>query len=84
MRCKNCGGQLRYQDGFYLCENCNSRYDLTSVYEDIDVFIAYIENDEQGRRTRDSIIAQDLFHKLENAKISAFYQRVSALSLIHI
>lgn len=78
MRCKNCGGQLRYQEGFYLCKNCNSRYDLTSVYEDIDVFVAYIENDEQGRRTRDSIIAQDLFHKLENAKISAFNQRISA------
>lgn len=81
MQCKNCGGKLHYQNGFFLCENCNNRYDLTSTDEYIDVFIAYIENDKQNRRTRDSIIAQDLFHKFENAKISAFYQRVSAENL---
>lgn len=81
MKCKICSGQLYYKDGFYWCENCKSQHDLSSVYELIEVFIAYIENDEQGRRTRDSIIAQDLFHKLTNAKISAFYQRVSAENL---
>lgn len=81
MKCKICGGHLYYKDGFYWCENCKSKHNLSSVYELIEVFIAYIENDEQGRRTRDSIIAQDLFHKLTNAGISAFYQRASAENL---
>lgn len=81
MRCKICNGQLYCKDGFYWCENCNRQYNLSSVYENIEVFIAYIENDEPGRRTRDSIIAQDLFHKLTNAGISVFYQRISAEDL---
>lgn len=81
MRCKICGGELRYQNGLFICINCDSKFDLTDVYENIDVFIAYIENDDQGRRTRDSIIAQELFNKMEGAKITAFYQRISAENL---
>lgn len=81
MRCKICGGELRYQNGLFICTNCDSKFDLTDVYENIDVFIAYIENDDQGRRTRDSIIAQELFNKMEGAKITAFYQRISAENL---
>lgn len=49
-----------------------------SVYENIEVYICYEETDASGRRTKDSIIAQEVYQKLENAKITAFYERISA------
>ncbi len=78
MRCKNCGAQLTAKDGLYYCESCGSKFELSLGYESTDVFIAYIENDEQGRRTKDSTIGQEIYNKLETAKIKTFYQRISA------
>ena len=60
MKCSNCGGELHYSNGNYICENCGSSFSIDSYYENIDTFICYTENDENGRRVKDSIIAQDL------------------------
>lgn len=81
MSCPICGGRLKYSDGLFICESCGSKQTLTNYYENIEVFICYVENDEQGRRTRDSVIAQDLYTKLEAAGISTFYQRISTADL---
>lgn len=81
MTCTNCGGSLAYKNGIYVCENCGSKQQLSALYENIDVFICCVENDNAGRRTRDSVIAQELYYKLEAAKISTFYQRISASAL---
>ena len=78
MKCKNCGGELLFQNGIYLCKSCGSTSTLDSVYENVDVYICYEENDVTGRRTRDSIIAQEVYRKLEDNKVSAFYERISA------
>lgn len=81
MNCAVCGGKLKYTDGIYVCENCGKRQTVSEVFENTEVCICYIESDEQGRRTRDSIIAQDLYLKLEAANINTFYQRISASDL---
>lgn len=81
MKCKKCGGNLKISDGVYLCEACGAKYSITDYYEDIDAYICYVESDHAGRRTKDSIIAQDLYQKLEANKIKSFYSRVSASDL---
>lgn len=81
MNCKNCGGNLTFHNGIYICENCALQQTVSVLFENTEVFLCYLESDEQGRRCRDSVIAQDLYNKLENAKIRTFYQRISAAAL---
>lgn len=81
MNCAVCGGKLRYIDGKYVCENCEKSQTVSEVFENTEVCICYVESDAQGRRTYDSIIAQDLYLKLEAANIKAFYQRISTSDL---
>ncbi|MCC8016332.1 MAG: TFIIB-type zinc ribbon-containing protein [Clostridiales bacterium] len=81
MQCKKCGGNLIIGDGVYVCESCGTKYSVANYYEDIDTYICYIESDHAGRRTKDSIIAQDLYQKLEATKIKSFYSRISVSDL---
>lgn len=81
MQCKKCGGNLIISDGVYVCESCGTKFSVADYYEDIDTYICYIESDHAGRRTKDSIIAQDLYQKLEANKIKSFYSRISASDL---
>ena len=78
MKCKNCGDELLSQNGIYLCNSCGATFALDSIYENVDVCICYEENDAAGRRTRDSIIAQEVYRKLEGGKVATFYERISA------
>ncbi|MBP3626516.1 MAG: TIR domain-containing protein [Clostridia bacterium] len=82
MKCKNCGGELYFENGVAICKVCNTNYKIDHVFEDIDVNICYIESDSNGRRTKDSIIAQELYQKLEAKKIHAFYERISAATVV--
>ena len=77
MICKNCGGKLHIKDGIYVCENCGSQFALTDIFENIEVSICYVEYDNAGRRTKDSIIAQDIYQRLESNDIKTFYNRIS-------
>lgn len=81
MKCKNCGGNIRFEHGLGICESCGSEYKLESAFENVDVYICYVENDLQDRRTRDSMIAQDVYQRLEGANINTFYERFSAANL---
>lgn len=81
MRCKICGGTLKLINGAYECENCHNRYEKISLYENIEVAICYVESDDFGRRTKDSIIAQEIYSRLEALNINAFYQRTSVENL---
>ena len=78
MKCKNCGGELIYENGIWRCQSCGQQFSGTEYCEDIDVFIEYVENDANGRRTKDSVIAQELYYLLENHKVKSFYKRISA------
>lgn len=78
MNCKKCGGQLSLSNDIYICENCGEKYSVADFYEDIDTYLCYVEYDDAGRRTKDSIIAQDIYQKLESHNIKTFYSRISA------
>lgn len=82
MKCKKCGGELVISNGIYICDSCGSQYSVSDYYEDIEACICYVENDDAGRRTKDSVIAQDIYQKLESNKIKSFYARVSADGLL--
>lgn len=77
MQCRNCGGSLAFHNGIYVCENCGLQQSLSVLYENIEVFVYYIENDAYGRRSKDSVIAQNIYNKLEDTGIRSFYKRIS-------
>lgn len=78
MRCRNCGGELKYIEGVWTCNSCGKQYSTQDFLEDVEVYICYLENDESGRRTKDSAIAQEIYNLLEEKKIKTFYKRISA------
>lgn len=42
-----------------------------------DIFISYKETDRNGARTNDSIVAQDLYHKLTDIGYKVFFSRIT-------
>lgn len=42
-----------------------------------DVFICYKETDANGRRTQDSVLANDLYHQLTNEGFKVFFSRIT-------
>ena len=42
-----------------------------------DVFICYKETDENGRRTQDSVLAQELYYGLKNEGFKVFFSRIT-------
>ena len=45
--------------------------------EPYDVFICYKELDENGKRTRDSILAQEIYYRLKEREWRVFFSRIS-------
>ena len=45
--------------------------------EPFDVFICYKETDEHGRRTHDSVLANDLYHQLTQEGFKVFFARIT-------
>lgn len=45
--------------------------------EPFDVFICYKETDEHGRRTQDSVLANDLYHELTREGFKVFFSRIT-------
>ena len=50
---------------------------LSNKEEPYDVFICYKETDENGQRTPDSAIANDIYHQLTNEDFKVFYAAIS-------
>ena len=51
--------------------------DLAKKEESYDVFICYKETDENGQRTVDSVIANDIYHQLTQAGYKVFYSAIT-------
>ena len=81
MKCKKCGGELSLSNGNLICQNCGSTFPVSDYYENTDAFLCYTESDSAGRRTSDSLIAQEIYNKLESKHINTFYSRISASNL---
>lgn len=51
--------------------------EVASKEEPFDVFICYKETDAQGQRTRDSVLANDLYHELTREGFRVFFARIT-------
>ena len=50
---------------------------ISQKEEPFDVFICYKETDNNGRRTPDSVLANDLYHQLVNEGFKVFFSRIT-------
>ena len=50
---------------------------ISGQEEPFDVFICYKETDESGRRTHDSVLAQDLYSQLTREGLKVFFSRIT-------
>ena len=50
---------------------------ISQKEEPFDVFICYKETDENGRRTQDSVLANDLYHQLTHEGFKVFFSRIT-------
>lgn len=50
---------------------------ISQKEEPFDVFICYKETDENGRRTPDSVLANDLYHQLTGEGFKVFFARIT-------
>ena len=51
--------------------------ELSQKEEPYDVFICYKETDNTGRRTQDSVIANDIYHQLTQEGLKVFYAAIT-------
>ncbi len=50
---------------------------ISQKEEPFDIFICYKETDANGRRTQDSVLANDLYHQLTNEGFKVFFSRIT-------
>ncbi len=50
---------------------------ISNKEKPFDVFICYKETDENGKRTRDSVIANDMYHQLEKEGFKTFFAAIT-------
>ena len=51
--------------------------EISQKEEPFDVFICYKETDNNGRRTQDSVLANDLYHQLTQEGFKVFFSRIT-------
>ncbi len=51
--------------------------EISGKEKPFDVFICYKETDEQGRRTRDSVTATEIYHELTREGLKVFFSRIT-------
>ena len=78
---------LKYSDGVARSLYEKEAQRIAALQKDIlaisqketpfDVFICYKESDENGRRTKDSALAQDIYYQLTDAGYKVFFARIT-------
>lgn len=67
-----------YRDeGAYIDKVQQGIMDITKNEKPYDVFICYKETDDNGNRTHDSVLANDLYHGLTSEGFKVFYSRIT-------
>ena len=70
--------RLIYEDEARVIDNIQKGIlEISNREEPFDIFICYKETDEQGKRTRDSVIAQELYHELIKDGFKVFFSRIT-------
>ena len=65
------------QEAAYIDEVQKGILEISNKEEPFDVFICYKETDSNGRRTRDSVLATELYHGLINEGFKVFFSRIT-------
>ncbi len=78
---------LKYADGYQrgvyeaearaIDEIQKGILNISRQEEPFDVFICYKEKDKMGRRTQDSVLANDLYHQLTEEGFKVFFARIT-------
>ena len=78
---------LRYADGYQRSIYEEEAHTINEIQKGIlaisqkeepfDVFICYKETDNNGRRTQDSVLANDLYHQLTQEGFKVFFSRIT-------
>lgn len=51
--------------------------EIANKEDNFDVFICYKESDENGQRTQDSVIAQELYYQLQKEGLKVFFAKIT-------
>ena len=80
MSCSRCGaaGPAWSRDEARQLEELRKNIiEVSGKEEPYDIFISYKETDENGSRTLDSVIAQDIYTELTDKGYRVFFSRIS-------
>ena len=78
MECADPVARRVYRDEAKQIEELRKRIiEVSSQEEPYDIFISYKELDDEGQRTLDSVIAQDIFSALTGKGYRVFFSRIS-------
>ena len=67
-----------YEDEAKVINNIQKKFLTISENEDpFDVFISFKDKDENGKRTHDSVLAQDLYYQLTQEGFKVFFSRIT-------
>ncbi len=78
LRCADAAQRALYEaEAAAINEIQKGILEISSKEEPFDVFICYKEADEAGRRTPDSVLANDLYHQLTLEGFKVFYARIT-------
>lgn len=78
LRCADAAQCVLYeQEAHAIDEIQKGILEISSREEPFDVFICYKETDQNGRRTPDSVLANDLYHQLTQEGFKVFFSRIT-------
>ena len=78
LRCADAAQRVLYeQEAHAIDEIQKGILEISSREEPFDVFICYKETDQNGRRTPDSVLANDLYHQLTQEGFKVFFSRIT-------
>lgn len=69
--------QLYEEEAKQIDEIQKGILDISNQEEPYDVFICYKETDQSGKRTPDSVLANDLYHQLTQEGLKVFFARIT-------
>ena len=69
--------KLYEKEANYISQVQKGILEISNKEEPFDVFICYKESDDSGKRTMDSVLAQDIYYQLTERKYKVFFSRIT-------
>ena len=68
---------LYEKEANYISQVQKGILEISNKEDPFDVFICYKESDDSGKRTTDSVLAQDIYYQLTERKYKVFFSRIT-------